>query len=172
MEDVAVTMAQAGQLRFSERYDQNNFEGRFRKCWDLTDPRTLVPGAFFGMSLDEAKVRTNHFVSHSPRPFLSGPASACGTPFTPGQRTSSSRPGRRRREMTSGGWPRRSSATPSTQTQARWCRCPFAAPASCPLAPALCKCSAQTVRLCPAQPNRRPPIRPTGSACSCRRRRC
>lgn len=37
------------------RYDQNTFTGRLRQFLDVTDPRTLLPGIFFNMSLTKAR---------------------------------------------------------------------------------------------------------------------
>lgn len=37
------------------RYDQSTFAGRFKHFLNLADPRTLAPGLFFGMTLDQSK---------------------------------------------------------------------------------------------------------------------
>ena len=46
---------QTGWGYFPERYDQSTMGGRFRKTFELTDPRLLLPGLFFGMSLEQAE---------------------------------------------------------------------------------------------------------------------
>eukprot|EP00040_Diaphanoeca_grandis_P013162 m.66546 g.66546 ORF g.66546 m.66546 type:complete len:326 (+) comp23701_c0_seq3:146-1123(+) len=53
-----------------ERYDQKTWSGRFKRSFDISDPRCLAPGLFFGMSFEDARkvIQDRTEAAHPPTP--------------------------------------------------------------------------------------------------------